>query len=164
MLNVLDTDYELEYSESYTGTVYQEIEIEGYQYFTSLKRAFESLKTRLAGCISLSHLPKTVDVCGAELSFNVFSDNKEGLLCNSLHRKSIFENAMINNTECTGFLMRLSCYCISCIYNPQRRENICIPSWYTMKITYNQFSILGTQMVQLHSLRQLAVFIGNEGS
>ena len=118
----------------------------------------------LNGCISLSHLPKTVDVCGAELSFNVFSDNKEGLLCNSLHRKSIFENAMINNTECTGFLMWLSCYCINCIYNPQRRENICIPSWYTMKITYNQFSILGTQMVQLHSLRQLAVFIGNEGS
>ncbi|RMX38339.1 hypothetical protein pdam_00005518 [Pocillopora damicornis] len=33
ILNVVDADYELEYSESYTG----------YQYFTSLQRAFESL-------------------------------------------------------------------------------------------------------------------------
>ena len=43
MLNVLDTDYELEYSESYTGTIHQETEVEGYQYCTSLQRAFESL-------------------------------------------------------------------------------------------------------------------------
>ena len=31
------------YSVSYSGTVHQEIAIEGYQYCTSLKRAFESL-------------------------------------------------------------------------------------------------------------------------
>ena len=43
MLNVLDTDYQLEYSESYTGTVGQETAIEGYQYRTSLQIAFESL-------------------------------------------------------------------------------------------------------------------------
>ena len=42
-LNVFDTDYQLEYSESYSGTVHQEIAIEGYQYCTSLPRAFESL-------------------------------------------------------------------------------------------------------------------------
>ena len=42
-LNVFDTDYQLEYSESYFGTVHQEIAIEGYQYCTSLQRAFESL-------------------------------------------------------------------------------------------------------------------------
>ena len=42
-LNVFDTDYQLEYSESYSGTVHQEIAIEGYQYCTSLQRAFESL-------------------------------------------------------------------------------------------------------------------------
>lgn len=30
MLNMLDTDYELEYSESYTGTVHQETAIDGY--------------------------------------------------------------------------------------------------------------------------------------
>ena len=29
MLNALDTDYKLEYSESYTGTVHQETEIDG---------------------------------------------------------------------------------------------------------------------------------------
>ena len=34
-LNVFDTDYQLEYSESYSGTVQQEIAIEGYQYCTS---------------------------------------------------------------------------------------------------------------------------------
>ena len=38
-LNVFDTDYQLEYSESYSGTVHQEIAIEGYQYCTSLQRA-----------------------------------------------------------------------------------------------------------------------------
>ena len=31
------------YSVSYSGTVHQEIAIEGYQYCTSLQRAFESL-------------------------------------------------------------------------------------------------------------------------
>ena len=40
---MFDTDYQLEYSESYFGTVHQEIAIEGYQYCTSLQRAFESL-------------------------------------------------------------------------------------------------------------------------
>ena len=40
---MFDTDYQLEYSESYSGTVHQEIAIEGYQYCTSLPRAFESL-------------------------------------------------------------------------------------------------------------------------
>ena len=59
----------------------------------------------LNGCISSSDLPKIVDVYGAEVSFNVFSDNKEGLLCDSLQSKSILENAVINNSDCTGFLM-----------------------------------------------------------
>ena len=52
-----------------------------------------------------SDLPKIIDVCGAEISFNVFSDNKEGLVCDSLQSKSILENAVINNSECTGFFM-----------------------------------------------------------
>ena len=43
LLNVLETDYELQYSESYTGTIHQEATIEGYQYCTSLDRAFQSL-------------------------------------------------------------------------------------------------------------------------
>ena len=40
LLNV--TDYELQYSESYTGTIHQEATVEGYQYCTSLDRAFQS--------------------------------------------------------------------------------------------------------------------------
>ena len=35
-LHVFDTDYQLEYSESYSGTVHQETTIEGDQYCTSL--------------------------------------------------------------------------------------------------------------------------------
>ena len=42
-LNVFDTDYQLEYSESYSGTVHQETTIKGYQYCTSLQRASESI-------------------------------------------------------------------------------------------------------------------------
>ena len=37
-LIVFDTDYQLEYSESYSGTVHLEIAIEGYQCCTSLRR------------------------------------------------------------------------------------------------------------------------------
>ena len=36
-LNVFDNNYQLEYTESYSGTVHQETAIEGYQYCTSLK-------------------------------------------------------------------------------------------------------------------------------
>ena len=41
LLNVFDTDYLLEYSESYSDTIHKETAIEGYQYFTSSQRAFE---------------------------------------------------------------------------------------------------------------------------
>ena len=40
---MFDIDYQLEYIVSYPGTVHQETAIEGYQYCTSLRRAFESL-------------------------------------------------------------------------------------------------------------------------
>ena len=43
MLTLLEEDYQLKYRESYTGNVYGEPTIEGYQYFIGLKRAFESL-------------------------------------------------------------------------------------------------------------------------
>ena len=43
MLTVLREDYQLEYSESYTGNVHDEPTIEEYQYGMGLKRAFESL-------------------------------------------------------------------------------------------------------------------------
>ena len=43
LFNMLQTDYELQYSESYTGAIHQEATIEGCQYCTSLDRAFQSL-------------------------------------------------------------------------------------------------------------------------
>ena len=43
LLNVFETDYELQYSESYTGTIHQESTVEGCQFGTSLDRAFQSL-------------------------------------------------------------------------------------------------------------------------
>ena len=46
----------------------------------------------------------------------------EGLLCDSRQSKSILENAIINNDDCTGFLMWLPCYCISCIYKPTKKS------------------------------------------
>ena len=46
LLNVFETDYELQYSETYTSTIHQEATIEGYQYRTSLDRAFQSLIIR----------------------------------------------------------------------------------------------------------------------
>ena len=35
-LNVFDTDYQLEYSEKYSGTVHQDAALQGYQYCTSV--------------------------------------------------------------------------------------------------------------------------------
>ena len=81
----------------------------------NVKRLYDNLC--LNGCISSSDLSKVVDVSGAEIRFNVFSDNKEGLLRDSLQSKSIPENAVINNSECTGFLMWLP-----------SEKSICIPS------------------------------------
>ena len=43
MLNVFETDYQLEYSESFSGTLHQETAIEGYSHCTSLQTAFLSL-------------------------------------------------------------------------------------------------------------------------
>ena len=43
MLHVFEADYQLEYSDSYSGTVDWDTIIEAYQYCTSLQRAFESL-------------------------------------------------------------------------------------------------------------------------
>ena len=42
-LNVFDTDYQLEYCESYSITAHQEIAIKWYQCWTTLWKASESL-------------------------------------------------------------------------------------------------------------------------
>ena len=62
VLNVFDADYQLEYSESYSGNVHQEIAIGGYQYCKSLGRTFESL-------ISESFY------CNSNLGFKVFDSH-----------------------------------------------------------------------------------------
>jgi len=43
MLNMFETDYQLEYSESFMGSLHQETAIEGYAYCTLLQTAFQSL-------------------------------------------------------------------------------------------------------------------------
>ena len=43
LLNVFETDYEPQCSESYTGTIHKEATIEGYQCCTCLDKAFQSL-------------------------------------------------------------------------------------------------------------------------
>ena len=43
MLDVFDTHYELQYSESFTGRVHQETTVEGCDYCTSLEMALQSL-------------------------------------------------------------------------------------------------------------------------
>ena len=83
-LNVFDTDYQLEYSESYSGTVHQEIAIEGYQYCISLPRAFQSLIFEsytnfilTVGCITVivifdsKYLIFMLEICMVECSLKV---------------------------------------------------------------------------------------------
>ena len=73
MLNVLDTNYQLEFSESYTGIVRRETAIEGYQYCTSLQIAFELLLSQhytsfilTVGCIGVSIY------CNGDIGFKIF--------------------------------------------------------------------------------------------
>ena len=78
MLNALDTNcnYQLEFSESYTGIVRGETAIEGYQYCTSLQIAFELLLSRYytsfiltVGCIGVSiH-------CNGDIGFKIFDSH-----------------------------------------------------------------------------------------
>ena len=67
------------------------------------------------------NLPRNADVCETEVNFdNLFES--EGLLTDSLQTKSILENEIIHNGECTGFLISYSSYCISCTFKPTKRS------------------------------------------
>ena len=71
-LNVADTDYQLEYSESYSSTVHKEITIEGYQYCTSLRRAFELLISESYAnfrCIAVATF------CNSNMGFKIFDSH-----------------------------------------------------------------------------------------
>ena len=81
-LNVFDADYQLEYSESYSGTVHQEIAIGGYRYCTSLRRAFESLISEsytsfilTVGCITVA------SYCNSHMGFKIFNSHARDLYC-----------------------------------------------------------------------------------
>ena len=77
ILIVLGEDYQLEYSESYTGNVHGEPIIEGYQYCMGLKRAFESLISEwyrsfilTFGCIAVG-----ISYCADNNHFKVFDSH-----------------------------------------------------------------------------------------
>ena len=70
---------------------------------------------------SPANLPRTVYVCETEENLdNLFES--EGLLTDSLQSKSILENEIIHNSECTGFFISYSSYCISCTFKPLNRS------------------------------------------
>ena len=61
IVNVFDSTYQFRFSESYSGTLDHETSVEGYQYCTSLKTAFESLISEnytsfilMIGCITVA--------------------------------------------------------------------------------------------------------------
>ena len=89
------------------------------------------------------NLPRTVDVCETEVNLdNLFES--EGLLTDSLQCKSILENEIIHNSECTGFLSSFSLYCNSCTFKPTKRSNYMYPPYFIMKDTCLLFSTLKT--------------------
>ena len=131
-LNVFDTDYQLEYSESYSGTVHQEIAIEGYQYCISLPRAFESLIFEsytnfilTVGCITViviwgsKYLILMQEICVVEdsLRVHVFFLNKRTTWTTKRCKQKV---------------------------DPQKDQNICIPPCFIMKDTHPLFSTLKT--------------------
>ena len=80
--NVFDADYQLEYSKSYSGTVHQEIATGGYQYRTSLRRAFKSLISEsytnfilTVGCITVA------TYCNSNIGFKIFGSHARDLHC-----------------------------------------------------------------------------------
>ena len=70
----------------------------------------------------LDDMPKTVDVCGTEVSLDLKSDYSEEILSDSVDSKSLLENLVRNNSECTGFLMWFSVLCMTRIFKPTERS------------------------------------------
>ena len=82
------------------------------------KRLYENLSS-LNKDLPSDDLPKTVDLCGTEVSLHRKSDCSEGILSDSVDSKSFLKN-LVRNGECTGFLMWLSVFCMTCILNTQK--------------------------------------------
>ena len=68
-----------------------------------------------------ANLPRTIEVFGTEVNLENLFETK-GVLTDSFQSKLILENDIINNSECTGFLILFSSYCISCIFKPTKRS------------------------------------------
>jgi len=64
---------------------------------------------------SNKNLPKSVDFCGVEIILDLKSDTIEGVLFESVQSKSVLQNIIKNNSECTGFLIWFASFCVSCI-------------------------------------------------
>ena len=84
------------------------------------KRLYEN--SSLNKYLPLDDLPKTVDICRTVVSLDLKSDYSEGILSDSVDSKSLLENLVRNNSECTGFLMWFSVFCTTCIFKPTKRS------------------------------------------
>ena len=85
------------------------------------KRLYQNLSS-LSKDLPSDDLPKTVDVCGTEVSLDHKSDCSEGILSDSVDSKSFLENLVRNNSECTGFLIWFSVFCMTCIFKHAKRS------------------------------------------
>lgn len=71
---------------------------------------------------TLDCLPKIVNIYEAEISVNFLNASSRGaFLSASCQCISVLEVIIINNSECTGFLLWFGNYCISCISRATRR-------------------------------------------
>lgn len=73
--------------------------------------------------LTLSNLPEIVNICETEVSVYYLNSKTEGtLLSSSVQSKSSLENLIIDNSDCTGFLMWFASYFTSCIYKPTSKS------------------------------------------
>ena len=74
------TDYELQYSESYIGSIHQEATIEGHQYCTSLNRAFQSLTSKNFNNFVLTIGCTAVAIyCKGNVGLNIFDSHARNI-------------------------------------------------------------------------------------
>ena len=91
--NAFETDHDPQYSEGYTGTIHQETTIEGYQYCTSLDRAFQSLISEnfnnyfvlTIGCTAVAIY------CKGNVGLNIFDSHaKDIFMVKAMHKVQVY--------------------------------------------------------------------------
>ena len=76
LLKMFQTDYELQYSESYTDTIHQEATVEGCQFGTSLNRVFQSLISKNFNNFVLTIGCTAVAIyCKGNVGLNIFDSH-----------------------------------------------------------------------------------------